>query len=507
MRIAWNDKEALEGFKLSRSEAMSSFANDTMFIEKFIERPRHIEIQVLFDGHGNGLWVNERECSIQRRNQKVIEEAPSIFLDPETRKKMGEQAVALAKAVDYKSAGTVEFIVDPNKKFYFLEMNTRLQVEHPVTEYITGIDLVEQMIHIAYGHPLQIKQQDIGIKGWSVESRVYAEDPLKNFLPSIGTLNRYEIPMVDDPDVRCDTGIQEGSEVSIYYDPLISKVITYGKDRNAAIEKMRQALDSYVIRGVTNNINFLRALTDHPRFLSGDINTKFIEEEFPTGFHGYTKTFDELKAVALAGVFVNTGMLRAQCSISGQRSDFDLVNVLNEHRDAVVTVDGETLHVSMDSLPQNGKLDCHISGPGGKTHGVVQSDYSRGKTIFHLTYNGTMHVMQVEAKDISQIYKVLFRGSWHKVQVLSSEQAKLEALMPIPKIVDNSRIIMSPMPGAVFSVSVKEGDTVFEGQDVCVIEAMKMQNTIRAARSGSVVSVKVKKGQTVQADEVLVELS
>jgi len=292
MRIAWDDTEARQAFRLSSAESLSSFGDDRLFVEKFIEQPRHIEIQILADGYGNCLWLNERECSIQRRNQKVIEEAPSVVLDQKMRKEMGEQACQLAHAVDYESAGTVEFLVDKNKKFYFLEMNTRLQVEHPVTEYITGIDLVEQMINVAAGRPLSITQNDIGITGWAIESRVYAEDPFKGFLPSIGKLHKYIEPLPFDPNVRSDSGIKEGSEISIYYDPMICKLICYGVDRKTALEKTREALDSYIIRGVNHNIAFLRELCDHPKFIDGDITTKFIEEEYPDGFKRSDLSFE-----------------------------------------------------------------------------------------------------------------------------------------------------------------------------------------------------------------------
>ncbi|XP_075774866.1 propionyl-CoA carboxylase alpha chain, mitochondrial isoform X2 [Pelodiscus sinensis] len=313
MRIAWDDEETREGFRFSSQEAASSFGDDRLLIEKFIDNPRHIEIQVLADNHGNALWLNERECSIQRRNQKVVEEAPSTFLDPETRRAMGEQAVALAKAVKYSSAGTVEFLVDAKKNFYFLEMNTRLQVEHPITECITGLDLVQEMIRVAKGYPLRHKQADIPINGWAVECRVYAEDPYKSFgLPSIGRLSQYQEPLCVS-NVRVDSGIQEGSDISIYYDPMISKLITYGSDRTEALQRMEEALDNYVIRGVTHNIALLREVIIHPRFVQGDISTKFLPDVYPDGFKGHKLTdLEKRELLATATCLYVTEQLRSQ---------------------------------------------------------------------------------------------------------------------------------------------------------------------------------------------------
>uniref|UniRef100_A0A673GGE8 Propionyl-CoA carboxylase alpha chain, mitochondrial n=1 Tax=Sinocyclocheilus rhinocerous TaxID=307959 RepID=A0A673GGE8_9TELE len=432
MRIAWNDEETREGFRFSSQEAASSFGDDRLLIEKFIDNPRHIEIQVLADKHGNALWLNERECSIQRRNQKVVEEAPSTFLDPDTRRAMGEQAVSLAKAVKYSSAGTVEFLVDTKKNFYFLEMNTRLQVEHPITECITGLDLVQQMILIAKGYKLQQKQSDIPINGWAIESRVYAEDPYKSFgLPSIGRLSQYQEPL-DLPNVRVDSGIQEGSDISIYYDPMISKLVTYGKTREEALKKMEEALDNYVIRGVTHNIPLLREIIVHPRFVSGDISTKFLPEVYPDGFKGHMLTAGERRELlaTAAALYV------------------------------AVEIDGEKVEVS--------------------------GEWNLASALLPITINGKHRNLQL--------------------RVLSKLAAYLRKHMPEKIPEDTSSILRSPMPGSVVAVSVKPGDNVAEGQEICVIEAMKMQNSMTAAKTAKVKSVHCKAGDTVGEGDLLVEL-
>uniref|UniRef100_A0A8C1G426 Propionyl-CoA carboxylase alpha chain, mitochondrial n=1 Tax=Cyprinus carpio TaxID=7962 RepID=A0A8C1G426_CYPCA len=432
MRISWNDEETREGFRFSSQEAASSFGDDRLLIEKFIDNPRHIEIQVLADKHGNALWLNERECSIQRRNQKVVEEAPSTFLDPDTRRAMGEQAVSLAKAVKYSSAGTVEFLVDSQKNFYFLEMNTRLQVEHPITECITGLDLVHQMIRIAKGYKLQQKQSDIPINGWAIESRVYAEDPYKSFgLPSIGRLSQYQEPL-NLPNVRVDSGIQEGSDISIYYDPMISKLVTYGKTREEALKKMEEALDNYVIRGVTHNIPLLREIIVHPRFVSGDISTKFLPEVYPDGFKGHMLTAGERRELlaTAAALYV------------------------------AVEIDGEKVEVS--------------------------GEWNLASALLPITINGKHRNLQL--------------------RVLSKLAAYLSKHMPEKIPEDTSSILRSPMPGSVVAVSVKPGDNVAEGQEICVIEAMKMQNSMTAAKTAKVKSVHCKAGDTVGEGDLLVEL-
>uniref|UniRef100_I3K5Z7 Propionyl-CoA carboxylase alpha chain, mitochondrial n=1 Tax=Oreochromis niloticus TaxID=8128 RepID=I3K5Z7_ORENI len=455
MRIAWNDEETREGFRFSSQEAASSFGDDRLLIEKYIDNPRHIEIQVLADKHGNALWLNERECSIQRRNQKVVEEAPSTFLDPVTRRAMGEQAVQLAKAVQYSSAGTVEFLVDSKKNFYFLEMNTRLQVEHPITECITGLDLVEQMIRVAKGYQLQHTQDDIPINGWAIECRVYAEDPYKSFgLPSIGRLSQYQEPL-DLDKVRVDSGIQEGSDISIYYDPMISKLITYGATRAEALGRMEDALDNYVIRGVTHNIPLLREIITHPRFVSGHISTNFLPEVYPDGFKGHQLEADaKRELLASAAVLYIAAELRS-AKVLGTQSGSPMDG-------AKVEVWG-ALNLASPLLP--------------------------------LTINGTQRMLQV-----THSY-VLF-----KVRVLSKLAAELNSYMPEKVSEDTSSILRSPMPGTVVAVSVKPGDTVAEGQEICVIEAMKMQNSLTAVKQAKVKSVHCKPGETVGEGDLLVEL-
>lgn len=509
MRVAWNDEEAVEGFRLSKAEAISSFGDDTIFLEKFIEDPRHIEIQVLCDAHGNGLWVNERECSIQRRNQKVIEEAPSIFLDDATRKTMGEQAVALAKAVDYESAGTVEFIIDKNRQFYFLEMNTRLQVEHPVTEYITGIDLVEQMIRVAAGSPLAIKQEDIGIKGWSVESRVYAEDALKGFLPSIGHLNRYQEPDQSQGDVRVDTGVREGAEISIHYDPLICKLITHGANRDEAIAKMKTALDTYVIRGVTSNINFLRAIMDNPRFLSGDINTKFIEDEYPDGFEGIELDQKETDALICAGIAATASKLRLQSSIAVSESfDEDSFEKATLERMVVRLADKDyTVAVQNHFVDADESfLELTINDGDTTREASARSNYTKGCTIYTTEVAEEKFITQIVEDVESTPYTTLsYKGTNFKLRVLSERNAELYEHMPLPVEVDTSKMVLTPMPGKIVSVNVEVGDKVFPGMEVCVIEAMKMQNAIRAVGDSVVKAIHISTGQTVETDAVLIE--
>uniref|UniRef100_A0A8K9X7W3 Propionyl-CoA carboxylase alpha chain, mitochondrial n=1 Tax=Oncorhynchus mykiss TaxID=8022 RepID=A0A8K9X7W3_ONCMY len=471
MRIAWNDDETREGFRLSSQEAASSFGDDRLLIEKFVDNPRHIEIQVLADKHGNALWLNERECSIQRRNQKVVEEAPSTFLDPETRRAMGEQAVQLAKAVHYSSAGTVEFLVDSNKNFYFLEMNTRLQVEHPITECITGLDLVQQMIRVAKGFPLLHKQEDIPINGWAIESRVYAEDPYKSFgLPSIGRLSQYQEP-INLPKVRVDSGIQEGSDISIYYDPMISKLVTYGATRAEALQRMEAALDNYVIRGVTHNIPLLREIITHPRFISGDITTNFLPEEYPEGFKGHQLTSEgrrELVATA-AALYVSNWCWNIECS-----------NEMTLWPPWQVEVDGVTVEVS--------------------------GEWNLASALLPVTINRTPRVLQCLSRDAGGDITLQYLGTQFKVRVLSQLVSTLSAHMPEKVPEDTSSILRSPMPGSVVAVSVKPGDVVAEGQEICVIEAMKMQNSLIAAKAAKVKSVHCKAGETVGEGDLLVQL-
>ena len=493
MRIARNDDECLDGFERAANEARSSFGDDRIFIEKFIEEPRHIEIQVMADGHGNVVYLNERECSLQRRHQKVIEEAPSPFLDEATRKKMGEQAVALAKAVDYESAGTVEFIVDPKRNFYFLEMNTRLQVEHPVTELTTGIDLVELMIRVAAGEKLPVTQKDIGIKGWAIESRVYAEDPFRNFLPSTGRLVYYRPPAEDD-HVRVDTGVFEGGEVSMFYDPMVAKLITWGEDREQAIEKMRAALDKFIIRGISTNISFLSALIANERFRSGDISTNTIAEEYPEGFHpGDVPHEDPAIIISVVGAMVRSYRDRA-ASIDGQLRG----HTRKVPKEWVVVMDGA--HHTISVVPMEGGYDVMYNG---KTY-AVRSNWEFGQNLFSGTINGEEVFVQVQRKN--QVYRLSRGGSQSDVLVLNPRAAELHKLMPVKAPPDTSRHVSAPMPGLLVTVSVKEGDEVKAGDELAVLEAMKMENTLRAERNGVVAKLNFKAGESVEVDEVIMEL-
>jgi propionyl-CoA carboxylase alpha chain len=515
MRIAWDDQDAIEGFKLSTQEAINSFGDDRIFIEKFIEDPRHIELQVLVDAWGNGVYLNERECTIQRRNQKVIEEAPSQFLDEATRKAMGAQALALAYSCDYESAGTVEFLVDKHKKFYFLEMNTRLQVEHPVTELITGVDLVEQMINIAAGRKLPMKQEDVKLEGWAFESRVYAENPLQGFLPSIGFLERYIEPV--GTNVRCDSGIREGSEISIHYDPLICKLVTYGENRDVALEEMRQALDKYVIRGVTNNINFLRSLTDHPRFIDADMTTNFIPEEYPDGYLGHTLNETQTEALVTAAVLVHYERLQGQLSISGQNARFDTAEILDVATGALIVKVKDQTYVARLFVDIDEELDTEdITLTYARVDGEnvtdekeisVDCDYSNGDILFNAYIDNTSFAFQtVEVSDRSSDYTLSFMGSPYQVSVESPLQAGLSEYMPLKAEIDTEKMILSPMPGVVHSVAVKVGDIVVPGQEICVVEAMKMQNALRAVGGGVVKSVNYQAGDIVAAEDILIEL-
>jgi len=489
MRIAWNDAECRQAFFLSTAEAKSSFGDDRLFVEKFVEEPRHIEIQVLADSHGNALWLNERECSIQRRNQKVIEEAPSVVLDPELRKAMGEQAVMLAKAVQYKSAGTVEFLVDKHKNFYFLEMNTRLQVEHPVTEYITGVDLVEEMINVAAGNPLPMNQEDIGINGWAFESRVYAEDPFKGFLPSIGTLDKYVEPYPGADDVRSDSGIREGAEISVHYDPMICKLVTYGRDREESLQRMRDALDSYVIRGVNHNVAFLRELCDHPKFIEGNITTKFIEEEYPEGFKVPALTQDTINA-----------LLQAATCLNGSSSGKFVVTYYEDDEERPVSVD-----FSGDSVTMNGASSpCSVS-------------YDEKTTLAHLTAGNKTEILQVFSSGpvthpdggdntYGTQFTLISKGHKYRVEVRTPQEEADFQKLPKPEKIDYTKMLMSPMPGTLMSMKIKPGQQIEKGQEVCIIEAMKMQNVFTAQKGGVVKAVHVEENQMVSADQLIYEL-
>ena len=498
MRIAWDDAEAREGFQSSKNEAAASFGDDRIFIEKFVTQPRHIEIQVLADKHGNCVYLHERECSIQRRNQKVIEEAPSPFLDEATRKAMGEQACALAKAVGYTSAGTVEFIVDGNRNFYFLEMNTRLQVEHPVTELITGVDLVEQMIRVASGEPLPFKQEDLKIHGWAMESRLYAEDPYRNFLPSIGRLTRYRPPVEGQTPrggiVRNDTGVFEGGEISMFYDPMIAKLCTWGPTRLAAIEEMRLALDTFEVEGIGPNLPFVGAVMDHPRFVSGNITTAFIAEEYPDGFQGAVLDADTLRRVAASAAAMNRVAEIRRTRISGTMDN-------HERRvgdDWVVTLQGVeyVMKISADHAGSTVQFD-------DGTTARVTSDWVPGQPLASLSVDGVPVVMKVGK--ISGGFRLRLRGADLKVHVRTPRQAELAKLMLEKLPPDTSKFLLCPMPGLVAKVMVEVGDEVQEGQALATVEAMKMENILKAERKGVVKAIKAAAGSSLKVDEVIME--
>jgi propionyl-CoA carboxylase alpha chain len=498
MRIAWNDQEAREGFQSSKNEAAASFGDDRIFIEKFVTQPRHIEIQVLADKHGNCVYLHERECSIQRRNQKVIEEAPSPFLDEATRKAMGEQACALAKAVGYTSAGTVEFIVDGNRNFYFLEMNTRLQVEHPVTELITGVDLVEQMIRVANGEPLPFKQEDLKINGWAMESRLYAEDPYRNFLPSIGRLTRYRPPVEGTTErggiVRNDTGVYEGGEISMYYDPMIAKLCTWAPTRAEAINEMRLALDTFEVEGIGHNLPFVGAVMDHPRFQSGNITTAFIAEEYPEGFQGATLGGDILAQVAASAAAMNRVAEIRRTKVSGTMDN-------HERRvgdDWVVTLQGVE-HVVKVAADPAGSTVSFADGSARR----VTSDWTPGRPLARMMVDGTPLVMKVGK--ISGGFRLRLRGADLKVHVRTPRQAELAKLMLEKLPPDTSKFLLCPMPGLVTKIMVEVGDEVQEGQALATVEAMKMENILKAERKGVVKAVKASAGASLKVDEVIME--
>ena len=486
MRIAHNDEEAREGFQSAKNEAISSFGDDRIFIEKFVVDPRHIEIQVLADKHGTCLYLGERECSVQRRHQKVVEEAPSPFVDEALRKAMGEQAVALAREVEYHSAGTVEFIVGSDRNFYFLEMNTRLQVEHPVTELVTGIDLVEQMIRIAYGEKLALKQENIKLKGWAVESRLYAEDPYRGFLPSIGRLSRYKAPKGDN--VRVDTGVSEGSEITMFYDPMIAKLVTYGETREAAIDEMRRALDAYEVSGISHNINFLNAVVSHPRFRAGNLTTGFIAEEYPDGFHGAPlsdETFEKLVAVA---TLVHLRYI--------SRSHKDVVEKTAEEW---VVSEGKERSVAVSVEDADKGIDVEI---GDKTL-EIRSKWKPGKRRIKAKVDGEEVIAQLEFYRGS--IRLTHGGAVVELAVRRPHAARLAELMPIKVAPDMSKFLLCPMPGMVVAVNVKEGDEVKAGQPLAVVEAMKMENILRAEQDAVVAAVKAGAGDVLAVDDVILE--
>ena len=492
MRTARDDAECREGFERAASEARSSFGDDRLFIERFIEEPRHIEIQVLADRHGNTLFLGERECSIQRRHQKVIEEAPSPFIDPDTRRAMGGQAVALARAVGYESAGTVEFIVDRERRFYFLEMNTRLQVEHPVTEMVTGLDLVECMIRIAAGEPIGFGQEDVTLTGWAMEARVYAESPARGFLPSTGRLVRY-MPPASASDVRVDTGVCEGGEISIHYDPMIAKLVTRGDTRADAIRRMREALDAYCIRGVDSNLLFLSALFSHPRFAAGELSTHFIEEEYPDGFGAGGVRLEDPATFVVVAAAVQRRYRERATGISGQAPGCK--PAISERW--MVVIDGREHPCRAVSVEGGQEVEFDT-----KTR-VIRSGWQLGEPLFRGTIDDDPVCVQVERRGIG--YRLVHGGSRVDALVLTPRQAELHALMPAQIAPDLSRFLRSPMPGLLVSLSVGEGDEVKAGQELAVIEAMKMENVLRAENEARVKSALAAPGDSLAVDQPILE--
>jgi len=507
LRVAFNDKEAFEGFASCRNEARNSFGDDRVFIEKFVEEPRHIEIQVLGDAHGHCVYLWERECSIQRRHQKVIEEAPSPFLDDATRQAMGEQAVALAKAVNYQSAGTVEFVVGKDKSFFFLEMNTRLQVEHPVTECITGLDLVEQMIRVAAGEPLAFTQAQIPRKGWAMECRINAEDPLRGFLPSTGRLIAFEPPFTTmeaakpvpaGGGVRVDTGVYEGGEIPMFYDSMICKLIVCGADRADAIAKMREALNAFVIRGISSNIPFQAALLAHPKFVSGDFNTGFIAEQYPKGFTLDSVKHDDPGFLLALAVALNRRVLARSAGISGQLPGHELqvgTDFVVVQTDAVGVRTQTPAMVRLDG----GAFDVVIAS---KRYAITFDGHLRDVAV-HGTVNGAPFSAQIERLMLA--YRVTHHGAQVEVRVLSPRAAELNALMPFKAPPDLSQYLLSPMPGLLVDVAVQPGQAVRAGERLAVIEAMKMENILLALRDGVVAKVLANKGESLAVDQVIME--
>jgi len=492
MRLAWNDEECREGLERAVNEAKSSFGDDRVFIEKFIEEPRHIEIQIVADKQGNTVYLGERECSIQRRHQKVLEEAPSPFIDAATRKAMGEEAVALARAVGYNSAGTVEFIVDAEKNFFFLEMNTRLQVEHPVTEFVTGLDLVELMIRVAAGEELPFTQDEVKLDGWALEARIYAEDPFRNFLPSIGRLVRYQAPEESD-HVRVDTSVYEGGEISMYYDPMIAKLITYGADRAECIRHMRHALDGYFIRGVNHNIGFLSALVAHPRFVSGNMTTNLIAEEYPDGFHPQDLPPEDPMLQVTVAASVHRAFQDRAAEITGQAehhqrqvSDHWVVVLKGGQHPVTVRPAKDGYHVIVD----------------GRTH-ELQTDWRLGEPMLRGTLDGREVCIQVERQPVA--YRLTHGGSQDDVFVLSASAAEFHALMPEKEPPDTSKLLLSPMPGLLVSIDVAVGQEVKSGETLAVIEAMKMENVMRAERDVVVSAINAEPGDSLAVDQVIME--
>ena len=498
MRVAFSKAEVAEGFARARSEAKSSFGDDRVFVEKFITDPRHVEIQVLGDKHGNVIYLGERECSIQRRNQKVIEESPSPLLDEATRAKMGEQAVALAKAVGYDSAGTVEFVAGQDRSFFFLEMNTRLQVEHPVTELVTGIDLVEQMIRVAAGEPLRLRQSDVKLNGWAVESRVYAEDPYRNFAPSIGRLVRYRPPaegVRDGVTVRNDTGVTEGGEISLYYDPMIAKLVTHAKTRGQAIDAQADALDAFTIEGIRHNIPFLAAIMQHPRWRVGQLSTGFIAEEFPHGFERTVPTDTVARRIAAVAAAIDHILGERKRRISGQ-----LNTALTRERRRSILLGEEELRADVE---HDGEAVA-VTFEDGARH-VLRSNFAPGMPLWSGFIDNVPVAMHVRA--VTNGFELAYRGTEVKAFVYTEREARYAHLMPVKKLSGSGKSIRCPMPGLVVSIAVNEGQEVKAGETLAVVEAMKMENILRAERDGIISKIWVKPGDSVAVDAVIMEFA
>ena len=513
LRVAFNDKEAFEGFTSCRNEARNSFGDDRVFIEKFVEEPRHIEIQVLGDSHGNVIYLNERECSIQRRHQKVIEEAPSPFISDATRKAMGEQAVALAKAVKYQSAGTVEFVVGKDQSFFFLEMNTRLQVEHPVTEAITGIDLVEMMIRVANGEKLPLTQDDVKRNGWAIECRINAEDPFRNFLPSTGRLVRFQTPIQtmfqsntqDLLGIRVDTGVQDGGEIPMFYDSMIAKLIVHGTDRNDAIAKMREALNGFVIRGISSNIPFQAALLAHPKFVAGDFNTGFIAENYAHGFRAEDVPHDDPDFLVALAAFVRRKSRERAANLSGQLPGYD-VQIGHDYSVVVLGAKGENRYIGVhvdEFRGQSGKAIIKVS----ENHYIIESHSRLNDVRISGTVNGKPFTAQVERGTPKNplALQIQHNGTRIEALVVSPRMAELHKMMPFKTPPDMSRFVLSPMPGLLVNVAVTPGQKIQAGERVAVIEAMKMENILFAAHDGVVKKVMASQGESLSVDQVIVE--
>lgn len=504
MRIAHSKAEVAEGFNLAKAEAKASFGDDRVFVEKFIVDPRHIEIQVLGDKHGNVVYLGERECSIQRRNQKVIEEAPSPLLDEATRRKMGEQAVALAKAVNYDSAGTVEFVAGQDKSFYFLEMNTRLQVEHPVTELVTGVDLVEQMLRVAAGEKLALAQKDVTLTGWAVETRLYAEDPFRNFLPSIGRLVKYRPPAEVSQDgitVRNDTGVQEGGEISIHYDPMIAKLVTHAPSRAAAIEAQATALDSFYVDGIRHNIPFLSALMHHPRWREGRLSTGFIAEEFPKGFAVRVPEGEVARRIAAVGAAIDHVLGERKRQISGQMGG----RIVQRERRRAVWL--ERQEILLEVAREGEAIAIRFvdaDGKAGNAH-LLQSPWKPGDPVWQGTIDGQF--VAVQARPIANGIRLAHQGVEVPVYVWTEAEAASARLMPVTTASDTGKKLLCPMPGLIVSIAVTEGQEVKAGETLAVVEAMKMQNVLRAEQDGTVKKVHASAGATLAVDALILEFA